>query len=63
VPDLYYYIKSPNELTVEGYNASITLIFENGKLKERRGQTPLTWYIEDVEEVEVRLKKAIQPSA
>jgi len=49
-PNQLYYIKPPNGLTVTDYEASISFIFENGKLRERRGRIPLTWYIEGTEE-------------
>jgi len=61
-PDLYYFIVSPNILIVKDYNTEVRLVFKDGKLKEKHGQTPLTWYIEGVKEAETRLKKAIQPS-
>lgn len=60
-PGLYYYIVSPNMLFVADYNTEIRLVFEGGKLRERRGQIPLAWYIEGVKEAETRLKKAVQP--
>jgi len=56
-PDLFYYIAPPNELTVSDYYAKVRLVFENGKLKERRGKIPLSWYIGEESEV----KRIIQP--
>jgi len=56
-PDLFYYIAPPNELAVSDYYAKVRLVFENGKLKERRGQIPLSWYIGEESEV----KKVVQP--
>jgi len=56
-PDLFYYIAPPNELIVSDYYAKVRFVFENGKLKERRGKIPLSWYIGE----ESGLKRVIQP--